>query len=648
MAPPACAPECPSRDLRSGLLAGALSLGLLCGLAHAATPGPEERGKDTMPAGSRYHVDAASGDDRNDGLSPKSAWRTLDQVNRAALRPGDSVLFKRGQAWRGQLVPRSGEQALPVTYGAYGEGPKPRLLGSVSMNSPEDWVNEGRNIWSTRPVGFRETGAAVDLAKAKWHVHQENGAAVTVTEPGPDRPCYEIRCDQPGKAANHVQVFSGTVSVDAGQHYLFRFRAKCTASFKMPGLSIIKSGPPYTEYARAEQSASPVAQDWTEFSVRCSKASQAAQDGRLNLSLGGALPAGSTLSFQPLALVGVVCDQAQPLTLDVGNIIFDDGASCGVKKWKVEDLKSAGDYFYAGATWQVKLCSEKNPAEGHRSIELALRRHIVDQGGKHHVTYENLALYYGAAHGFGGGSTHHIVIRNCDVAFIGGGHQFTDARGRPVRFGNGIEFWGGAHDNLVEGCRIWEIYDAALTNQNSGSTVEEANITYRDNVIWNSEYSFEYWNRPPASRTEKVSFLNNTCVDAGLGWGHGQRPDPNGRHLMFYWNDAATRNVQVRNNVFCNSTESSLRMDNDWSAGLVMDRNLWFEKDGPVFRYLKQDYTAAEFEAYKAKTGFDAHSLISEPRFVDPRERDYRLTPDSPGAKWDQDGRPCGAYLVKE
>jgi hypothetical protein len=74
-----------------------------------------------------------------------------------------------------------------------------------------------------------------------------------------------------------------------------------------------------------------------------------------------------------------------------------------------------------------------------------------------------------------------------------------------------------------------------------------------------------------------------------------------------------------------------------------MDRNLWFEKDGPVFRYLKQDYTAAEFEAYQAKTGFDAHSLISEPRFVDPRERDYRLTPDSPGAKWDPDGQPCGA-----
>jgi len=64
----------------------------------------------------------------------------------------------------------------------------------------------------------------------------------------------------------------------------------------------------------------------------------------------------------------------------------------------------------------------------------------------------------------------------------------------PLR--NGIEFWSNARDCLVEGCRLWEIYDAALTNQGNG-TNQQVNITYRDNVIWNSEYSFEYWNRDP-------------------------------------------------------------------------------------------------------------------------------------------------------
>lgn len=70
-------------------------------------------------------------------------------------------------------------------------------------------------------------------------------------------------------------------------------------------------------------------------------------------------------------------------------------------------------------------------------------------------------------------------------SYIGGGHQFTRPEGKPVRFGNGVEFWSGAHDCLVEGCCLWEIYDAALTNQSSGTNVQE-NITYRRNVIWNN------------------------------------------------------------------------------------------------------------------------------------------------------------------
>ncbi len=65
---------------------------------------------------------------------------TLEQVNNALLVSEDSVLFKRGNMWRGQLLPKLG-----VTYGAYGEGNKPKLLGSLSAN--DSWVNKGNNIW---------------------------------------------------------------------------------------------------------------------------------------------------------------------------------------------------------------------------------------------------------------------------------------------------------------------------------------------------------------------------------------------------------------------------------------------------------------------------------------------------------------------
>ncbi|HOF38670.1 MAG TPA: hypothetical protein PLD73_01255, partial [Candidatus Hydrogenedentes bacterium] len=72
-----------------------------------------------------YYV-ANAGSDGNSGLSPQEAWASLAQVNEHPLSPGDAVLFRRGDAWRGQLVSQSGsDEGGHITYGAYGEGPKP-------------------------------------------------------------------------------------------------------------------------------------------------------------------------------------------------------------------------------------------------------------------------------------------------------------------------------------------------------------------------------------------------------------------------------------------------------------------------------------------------------------------------------------------
>ena len=172
--------------------------------------------------------------------------------------------------------------------------------------------------------------------------------------------------------------------------------------------------------------------------------SQSAESGRLHISLGGALPDGAVFEFQPQSLHLASPSIADPLTVDVGNIIFDGGDVCGWKKWSIEDLNKPNDYYYDRGTQRVYLYSEAAPAACHHSIELALARHVVNQGGKHHVIYDGLAVMNGAAHGFGGGSTHNLVIRNCDLGYIGGAHQHTRPDGTPVRYGNAIEFWGAA------------------------------------------------------------------------------------------------------------------------------------------------------------------------------------------------------------
>ncbi len=419
-----------------------------------------------------YYV-SNHGLDTSDGLTPETAWQSLDRVNAGPLKANDTIRFRRGDTWRGQLVPHSGDETGHVTYSAYGDGEKPLLLGSVSANKPDDWRQEQEHIWST------------------------------------------------------------------------------VSSF------------------------------------------------------------------------GV----------DVGNIIFNEGKSVGVKKWSIENLKQQGDYWYNRESKQVKLYCPQNPASIYSSIELALNRHIISVGGKSYITFEDLALRYGAAHGIGSSNTHHTIIRRCDLSYIGGGHQFTREDGCPVRFGNGIEFWANAHDHLVEKCRLWEIYDAAVTNQNNGPNVKQYNITYRQNLIWNCEYSFEYWNRPENSQTYSIRFENNTCVNAGYGWGHGQRPDPSGRQLCFYSSPAEAQDIYIRNNIFFEARANAFYAPGwpvDAIHQLTMDHNCWYQSSGTMILLHSQNFTMNQFASYQTTLNKDIHSIAKDPLLVDIAKCDFHLDPRSP------------------
>jgi hypothetical protein len=78
-----------------------------------------------------YYVDATEGNDNNNGTSPELAWRSLEKVNVQTFVAGDSILFKRGGIFRGNLNPQnSGNADNWIVYSAYGTGANPQLLGS--------------------------------------------------------------------------------------------------------------------------------------------------------------------------------------------------------------------------------------------------------------------------------------------------------------------------------------------------------------------------------------------------------------------------------------------------------------------------------------------------------------------------------------
>ena len=108
--------------------------------------------------GTTYYV-SIDGDDDNDGLTPETAWKTAERVNRMWLKPGDGVLFKRGDLFRGyKFMAQAG-----VTYGAYGEGEKPKFYGwTENLADASLWeeYDKEKHIWKYKKL-TPDTGTIV-------------------------------------------------------------------------------------------------------------------------------------------------------------------------------------------------------------------------------------------------------------------------------------------------------------------------------------------------------------------------------------------------------------------------------------------------------------------------------------------------------
>lgn len=95
-----------------------------------------------------YYVDATNGDDTWSGKLPSTQgtdgpWKTLSKVSNAQslLAPGDSVLFKCGETWRGQLnIAKSGTSGNSITYSNYGT--------CDGTNKPEIRASQLATSWS--------------------------------------------------------------------------------------------------------------------------------------------------------------------------------------------------------------------------------------------------------------------------------------------------------------------------------------------------------------------------------------------------------------------------------------------------------------------------------------------------------------------
>ena len=97
---------------------------LICGLYPAS-----------IEAQSNYFVSSSGGDDSNSGLTARASWASLDRVNLAPLNPGDSVQFKSGDIFYGQLIiDESGTAEKPILFTSYGSDGPAVIDGATRSN----------------------------------------------------------------------------------------------------------------------------------------------------------------------------------------------------------------------------------------------------------------------------------------------------------------------------------------------------------------------------------------------------------------------------------------------------------------------------------------------------------------------------------
>mgnify|MGYP001629417225 CR=1 FL=1 len=134
----------------AGMLAATMVLNMALSVDVSAEEGSEaqtakntvvEMNETAVAENNVYYV-SSDGNDENSGMSAEEAFKTLDQINKLELQPGDQVLLERGSVFEDQYihVKGSGTEEKPIIISSYGDESKPLPL--INTNGKGVWYQD--------------------------------------------------------------------------------------------------------------------------------------------------------------------------------------------------------------------------------------------------------------------------------------------------------------------------------------------------------------------------------------------------------------------------------------------------------------------------------------------------------------------------
>lgn len=182
-----------------------------------------------IPEPTTFYV-SASGSDTNDGLTPDTAWATIDRAN-TVLPNRSIVLFRRGDTFYGQLKP-----PFNCEVGAYGTGDKPVLTAYKLLNQASGWIEHVAGVWKvdltsaathggyTHPdtnVGYLMVDGAVKPAKKKtlaavttaWDFYSDATYLYVSASANPTTLASSIKAASRGKSGRVIDCSNGAQEI---------------------------------------------------------------------------------------------------------------------------------------------------------------------------------------------------------------------------------------------------------------------------------------------------------------------------------------------------------------------------------------------------------------------------------------------------
>ncbi|MBO4596089.1 MAG: right-handed parallel beta-helix repeat-containing protein [Bacteroidales bacterium] len=251
----------------------------------------------------------------------------------------------------------------------------------------------------------------------------------------------------------------------------------------------------------------------------------------------------------------------------VGTILFDNKDFAVVYDDNYKTVSQlTNDLDCLQKDGKVYLCSTKgNPGTRWTTAEWFVGSDGIRCDEKN--TIDNLCIRYVGAHGIGIGFTTELIVTNCEIGLLGGCFNHA-GQSDQVRYGNGVQVFGGCDKYVISNCWVYQCFDAGITHQygDSGSYDRDCvmqNITYRGNLLEENMYNIEYFNSYIEGRDRimrNVRIDRNILRKAGYGWGiqRGNAYERLERHIQSWMCSNPAENYVISNNIFdrCTGSES--------------------------------------------------------------------------------------------